>query len=948
MQPQPALPQPGDRIGGHIIEAPLGQGGMGAVYRVRHEETGVARALKVIRADLLADDLEFALARFRREVESMAKVSHPGIVKIHACGVDAGRPWAAMELVVGKPLSAWTQRQPIPPRRAAKTAADLARALEHAHAAGVIHRDLKPENVLIDGGGQARLTDFGLAYDLHATKLSRTGEVLGTPQFMAPEQVSPEAFARAGADAFGPATDIWGLGGVLYAALTGSPPFPGDDAQSVMLDVIGAPLVPPKERNAGVPEALDRICRKALEKDPADRYGSAAEMADDLDRWLRGESVRARPVGRIQQLERRRRPQMIAALAVGAVLAVVSAIVILLNMPVPTLTAKDRRRIEESLIASSLAAADRERVVQIIADERHPSYAWAVLVVELEELDDEDDVELARLRGHLDRARHDPPLESELRSLVERLLIARDRTELLAWLAQADGAPVELVATIEHFTARPKRFAAAPGGGFKDLREKLLDRAFAKGAPPGAAKAAAELAAETEGDFRKEVVVWMQRLSLDRIPDASGWSPRLRAEVLRHLAAVLKRRRQGDVERFSLITGALAFTSATEAEVELAVALNEAVFDTVLDSDVLGGALSDEDLEALMQAALVLYQFRSLHFTGSDFLAEAVASVDFAWIEARVAAERAKPRELQHPGVLVALAYLAIFPAQWREDRAKRVATTVELVDEARALVAEIAPADRPVPAWVHLASAELLLWAARLEATRDRRPWDTPPGDAVVRVRPDALEHARSASAQAIGYDRAASRIAVEILLHEQSAAPATEAGRLLREAAERILDLAESRLEWCEREKPDSADRARVIRAALDLLERLTERLLAVGPPACDGEPHGIDGLDDAAGRLLDAMPDEDRARRDLHRARILEATARHDRRHTRLEEALARLERAEDIARTLRRASIKQDEVTALLLANLEGQRAVLVELGRDEEAKALKDRIEAERR
>ncbi len=270
------------RIGPYLLEETLGAGGMGTVFRARHETTGAVHAVKLMRTSLAGPRLDRALARFRREVEVLARVdAHPGLVRVHSAGRGAGIPWIAMELVEGASLHARLRDGPIEPRAAARLVAKIARALAHVHARGVLHRDLKPENVLIDAAtGEPRVTDFGLAFDVFDDALTRTGELLGTPAFMPPEQVSRDR----NVDALGPASDVYGLGAVLYACLTGHPPFAGEGLE-LLHAVVARPPDPPSARAPGIPPALDSQCLHALAKRPADRPASAGAFADALDAW---------------------------------------------------------------------------------------------------------------------------------------------------------------------------------------------------------------------------------------------------------------------------------------------------------------------------------------------------------------------------------------------------------------------------------------------------------------------------------------------------------------------------------------------------------------------------------------------------------------------------------------------------------------------------------------
>ncbi len=291
-------------FGGWTVLAELGRGGFGAVYRVRDPRTGAERALKVILAGFTIEPAE--LERFRREAEVLARVDHPGIVRVHSSGVENGVPFTVMELVEGRSLEEVIGKGPLGADRSAEIIAEAARALHHAHRLGVIHRDLKPENLIIEPGGATRVLDFGLALDASGarTRLTMSGEAFGTPAFMAPEQAAPLTGEAAGA--IDPRTDVWGLGAILYVLLTGRAPFGTGDPISVLTRVLEErPTAPSEMTTSSVPPPLEAICLRCLEHDPRRRYRSAAALADDLDRFRRGEGVRARREGALGALGRR-------------------------------------------------------------------------------------------------------------------------------------------------------------------------------------------------------------------------------------------------------------------------------------------------------------------------------------------------------------------------------------------------------------------------------------------------------------------------------------------------------------------------------------------------------------------------------------------------------------------------------------------------------------------
>ncbi len=323
-----AGPEPGGvagpkKTGPYLVLDLIGRGGMGSVHRARHETSGAVHAVKVIHAGRFAGPSgERALARFKREAEVLGRIdAHPGIVGVHAFGVDRGVPWCAMELVEGRSLAEELRSGPLSLEDAVRLAIDLARAVEHAHAHGVLHRDLKPENVIIARDGRPRLVDFGLAYDAFADTLTRTGEMLGTPLFMAPEQVARSE------GTIGRATDVYGLGGLLYVTLTGQTAFAADESVIALIQaILREEPVAPSRRRPGIPAALDQVCLRALAKDPARRHAGAAAFADELERWRRGEAIHpsstaASSLGRLLGRAARRRGPLLAGACVIALVA---------------------------------------------------------------------------------------------------------------------------------------------------------------------------------------------------------------------------------------------------------------------------------------------------------------------------------------------------------------------------------------------------------------------------------------------------------------------------------------------------------------------------------------------------------------------------------------------------------------------------------------------------
>ncbi len=310
----------GGRVGRYVIVGELGRGGMGAVFRA-HDPTLRRDGAVQMMLDPAGAGAR-GRERFIREARAAARLRHPGIVPLHEVGEDAGRPFLVMDLVAGETLEDARVRGRLPPRRVAEIVRALAEALEHAHGEGVLHRDLKPQNVILDEAGRPHLLDFGLARTLDADpRLTASGQLLGTPQYMSPEQARGDGTS-------GPRSDIWGLGGVLYFALLGHPPFDGEAIYEVIRKVFQAEPPAPRAVDPGVHPDLETITLRCLEKDPERRYASAAAVAEDLRRFLNGEPIDARPIGRVARARRwSRRNRMLAATLVAAAALTVSFVV---------------------------------------------------------------------------------------------------------------------------------------------------------------------------------------------------------------------------------------------------------------------------------------------------------------------------------------------------------------------------------------------------------------------------------------------------------------------------------------------------------------------------------------------------------------------------------------------------------------------------------------------
>jgi serine/threonine-protein kinase len=301
-------------LAGYEILGVLGRGGMGVVYKARQLSLNRLVALKMILAGAHAGPHE--LARFHTEAEAAARLQHPNIVQVYEIGTQDGRPFLALEFVDGS-LAKSLAGTPLPPRQAAQWAETLARAVHYAHQHGVVHRDLKPGNVLLSRDGQLKIADFGMA-KIMAGRVgghTQSGALVGTPSYMAPEQ------AEGRIRQLGPATDVYGLGAILYELLTGRPPFRAASMQETLDQVRHEQPTPPSHLQPKLPRDLETICLTCLQKEPTRRYSSAAALAEDLHAFLAGEPIRSRPPGPWDRLLHwaRRRPAEAVLVASGSV-----------------------------------------------------------------------------------------------------------------------------------------------------------------------------------------------------------------------------------------------------------------------------------------------------------------------------------------------------------------------------------------------------------------------------------------------------------------------------------------------------------------------------------------------------------------------------------------------------------------------------------------------------
>ncbi len=314
-----AATEPLGEFGDYELLEELGRGGQGVVFRARQKSLNRIVALKVIGLGQWASKAH--MRRFRREAEAAARLDHPGIVPIYEVGKRDGSCYFSMKFIEGGQLDEVVRRTPLSVRQATELIAKVARTVHHAHEHGIMHRDIKPGNVLLDAKGEPHLTDFGLARLVESeSTVTRTLEVMGTPSYMAPEQ------AQGNNAAVGCATDVYGLGAVLYQLLTGHPPFAGGTTYETIRLLLDTEPRPPRIWNRRIDRDLSTICLKCLEKDPPRRYSSARALAEDLEHWLKREPVAARRSGFLSRGGKCVRRNPTRALLAAALVALAAAV----------------------------------------------------------------------------------------------------------------------------------------------------------------------------------------------------------------------------------------------------------------------------------------------------------------------------------------------------------------------------------------------------------------------------------------------------------------------------------------------------------------------------------------------------------------------------------------------------------------------------------------------
>jgi len=354
--------RPQSPFGDYELLEEIARGGMGVVYRARHRPLNRIVALKMIRSGELAAEAD--VQRFHSEAEAAATLNHPNIVPIYDVGEQDGHHFFTMALVSGSSLKDKLSDGPLPPREAAELTAVVAEAVQAAHEKGIVHRDLKPSNVLIDESGRPQVADFGLAKQAETdSSLTATGQILGTPAFMPPEQ------AAGSTDKVGPRSDIYSLGAVLYCLLTGRPPFQSANVVETLKQVLEREPVSPRQLNPAVDRDLETICLRCLQKDPQRRYATAADFSADLKRYLGGRPILARPLGRFAKTWRwcRRNKLATAVILLLAVLGIGGPVVAVEQF---RLQREAQRNLSKYKRERDRADVEAEKVSDLLADVR--------------------------------------------------------------------------------------------------------------------------------------------------------------------------------------------------------------------------------------------------------------------------------------------------------------------------------------------------------------------------------------------------------------------------------------------------------------------------------------------------------------------------------------------------------------------------------------------------
>jgi len=426
-------------VPGYEILGELGRGGMGVVYMARQQSLNRLVALKMILGAGEGDNP--AVARFLTEAEAVASIRHPNVVQVYDHGQSSGQPFMALEYLSGGTLyDRLRDGKRLDPQQAAGLIEKLARGLQAAHAQGIIHRDIKPGNVLFDEAGEPKVADFGLAKRADSD-LTRTGAIMGTPSYMAPEQA--DGHTRE----VGPAADVWSVGVMLYGCLTGTRPFIAKRTDELLVKVLMSDPDPLRSRNGGIPRDLETICLKCLEKNPSRRYSSALALAQDLERFRAGEPILARPESALQKAWRRVRRR---GLTISLLVALVGAIGVASWLVIQSSSQRRvndlTRQIDDGLKVTEWPEGHRETLERLVEQLQvlDPAQAESARVKLLDRV-------AGRIRSVLARSRV-TPADIQMVEVERRWLASHDATmgtqvdaeirgRLRAWQATAELVP---------------------------------------------------------------------------------------------------------------------------------------------------------------------------------------------------------------------------------------------------------------------------------------------------------------------------------------------------------------------------------------------------------------------------------------------------------------------------------------------------------------------------